>query len=348
VAVNLTGVPHDRVGRGQAVVRPGQWHRARVVDASLSVLESLDHPVERRGAYAAYIGSGEFAVRLRLLGAASVPAGGTGLVRLWLPVGLPLLPGDRFVLREAGRSETVGGGEVLDVEPVRPASRATPSRSVPRVIAERGWVDAAALERLTGVAMAPTLGRWVVDPDQLDAARTGVRALVVSAGGAGVDVAELDERQRAVLAAGLDGVVVRAGRALDASVAADTLPPDAESLLAALEAAPFSPPDVTGAMRGAARELQRRGLGVEAGPVWFAASAVASATEVVAALLDTQPDGVTVSEVREALGATRKHVVPLLEHLDASGVTRRRGDVRVAGPRLPAARPTRAPTGGSA
>ncbi|GIS98574.1 MAG: hypothetical protein CM1200mP26_02870 [Acidimicrobiales bacterium] len=28
-----------------------------------------------------------------------------------------ITPGDRFVLRESGRSETVGGGEVLDVDP---------------------------------------------------------------------------------------------------------------------------------------------------------------------------------------------------------------------------------------
>ncbi|HZQ59322.1 MAG TPA: selenocysteine-specific translation elongation factor [Acidimicrobiales bacterium] len=337
LAVNLTGVAHDRVGRGQAVVRPGQWHRARVVDASLSVLASLDHAVERRGAYAAYVGSGEFPVRLRVLGEPSVAPGATGLVRMWLPVGLPLLPGDRFVLREAGRSETVGGGEVLDVEPVRPASRAAPSRSVERVIAERGWVDAAHLERLTGVALAPTLGRWVVDKGELSAARAALRSAVANAGAPGVDVAALDDRQRAVLAAGLDGVVVRSGRAVDASLTSDGLPPAAATLLAGLEASPFSPPDVAPAERGAARELQRRGLAVEAGPVWFAASAVTSAAGVVARLLAAAPGGVTVSEVREALGSSRKHVVPLLEHFDASGVTRRRGDVRVGGPRLPAA-----------
>jgi len=44
---------------------------------------------------------------------------------------------------------------------------------------------------------------------------------------------------------------------------------------------------------------------------------------------------VTVAAVRDALQTTRKHVLPLLAQLDASGVTRRRGDVRIAGPRLP-------------
>jgi selenocysteine-specific elongation factor len=70
--------------------------------------------------------------------------------------------------------------------------------------------------------------------------------------------------------------------------------------------------------------------------VWFAPSAIDQAAARVAELLRGQPDGVTVAEVREALGTTRKWAVPLLNVLDAQGITRRRDDVRVAGPRLPA------------
>ena len=165
VAVNVTGAAHDDLVRGDALVRPGEWHITRRVDVSLHVLDSLDHAVSRRGAYQLYAGSGEHAVRLRILGPAEIPAGADGLGRLHLPVGLALLPGDRFVLRESGRSETVGGGEVLDVDPLLPAARARPSRSVERVVAERGWVDAAELVRLTGERRAATVGRrWVVDP----------------------------------------------------------------------------------------------------------------------------------------------------------------------------------------
>jgi len=39
-------------------------------------------------------------------------------------------------------------------------------------------------------------------------------------------------------------------------------------------------------------------------------------------------DGVSVSFVRQALGTTRKYAVPLMEHLDRIGVTRRVGDLR--------------------
>ena len=86
-----------------------------------------------------------------------------------------------------------------------------------------------------------------------------------------------------------------------------------------------------------ARALARRGLVVERDGCWFAAAAVDDAARVVAGLLAASPDGVTVSAVRDALGTTRKYLLPLLAHLDASGVTRRRGDVRIGGPRLPSA-----------
>ena len=41
-----------------------------------------------------------------------------------------------------------------------------------------------------------------------------------------------------------------------------------------------------------------------------------------------------VADLKEKLGVSRKYAVPLLEYLDRIGVTRRKGDVRVAGPRI--------------
>ena len=338
VAVNLTGLAHDRLVRGDALVRPGQWTLTRTVDCSLTVLASLDHDVSRRGAYEAYVGSGEHPVRLRVLGSDAVAPGATGLVRIHLPVALPLLPGDRFVLRESGRGETVGGGEVLDVAPVLRAAKAAPSRSVDRVIAERGWVDADELERLTGERRPPAVGRWVVDPGTLAATADRLRRDVADAGPLGLDVAGLGERERALLAT-LDDVVVDAGRARPAGAAEAVDSLAGHPFVAALEAAPYAPPspDEARVDRAELRELVRRGLVVERERVYFAPSAVAEAARVIAGLLAAKPEGVTVAEVRDALGTTRRFLLPLLAELDATGVTRRRGDLRVGGPRLPGA-----------
>jgi selenocysteine-specific elongation factor len=255
-------------------------------------------------------------------------------------VALPLLPGDRYILRESGRNETVGGGEILDVDPVLPAARAHPDRRVERVVAERGWIEPAQLERLTGVHVEPNVaGRWVVTPAAREEATAELAKLVAVAGPLGLDVAGLTEQQRALLGS-IDGLALDGGRARLASEAggADARLVD-HPYLAALTADPFTPPDPTslGVDRAELRELVRRGLVIERDGVWFAPAAVEQAAQVVAELLRETPDGVTVSTIRDALGTTRKYLLPLLAHLDASGVTRRRGDLRIAGPRLPKA-----------
>ena len=332
-AVNLVGVSHDGVARGDVLVRSGQWHHTMVVDASLTVLDRLDHPVSRRGAHVLYLGSGEHPVRMRILGPDALEPGTRGAVRLYLPVPLPLLPGDRFILRESGRAETVGGGEILDVDPVERASRARPDRSVDRVVNQRGWVDADELERLTGERRDPDVGRWVVDPTQLHTTLVDLRAALSEAGPLGLDLSTLDEHSRAAVEL-LDGVVVEAGRLAPI----DAVDPLADHpFVAALAASPFAPPAPDGVDRAELRELVRREMVVEVEGIFFAASALQAAAELAARLLAESPEGFTVSAFREAAGNTRRHAMPLLARLDGTGVTRRRDDVRIAGPRLPEA-----------
>jgi selenocysteine-specific elongation factor len=203
-------------------------------------------------------------------------------------------------------------------------------------VRERGWIEAAELQRLTGERRDPTVGRWVVDPQELETATARVREQVDGAGDLGFDVANLGERDRAVLdALAANGdVVVTGGRAVRAGTSD---PLATHPYVAALEADPFAPPAPVDARiaPNELRELVRRGLVVERDGVWFAPAAIEAAARTVAALLAAHPDGVTVAQVRQALGTSRKYAVPLLNHLDATGVTRRRGDVRIGGPRLP-------------
>jgi len=334
VALNLNGVAHHDVERGHVLVDRGQWHLTRTFDASLRVLDSLDHAVSRRGAHVVYLGSGEHPAALRVLGPDAINPGEQGFVRLRLPDVVPLLPGDRFVLRESGRGETIGGGEVLDVDPIVRASKAQPDRSVDRVVAERGWVDAAELQLLTGEIREPTVGRWVVEPAALEAGTTELATLIAESGAIGLDLASIDERQRAIVAT-LDDVSIDGGRAKPQGAAA--LGAD-HPFIAALDAAPFAPPTPADVEvdRSEVRELVRQGLVVEQDGLFFSASAVEQAALTIARMLATKPEGVTVAEVREAFDTSRKYAMPLLARLDGTGVTRRRNDVRIAGPRLPA------------
>ncbi|MDQ1425346.1 MAG: selenocysteine-specific elongation factor [Acidimicrobiaceae bacterium] len=330
-ALNLRGIEVGDVARGDAVVWPGTYRPCTVADATLNVLDSLDHDVSRRGAHVAYIGSGEHPVRARLIGTRAIEPGDTGTVRLHLPVALPLLPGDRYVLRESGRNETVGGGEILDVAPVRTAARARPDRSIDRVIAERGFVDADELELITGQRRAPTIGRWVADPAALAELLSALQMRVNAAGAVGLDTAGLDERDRAALVH-LTNVVVANGRARPAD-AADLLAE--HPFLAALRAGGCAPPEPIGVDRGELRALVQRGDVVERDGIYFHTEAIDAAARVAATLLQSRADGFTVAELRDALGITRKYALPIVNELDGRGVTRRRGDRRIAGPRLP-------------
>lgn len=330
LALNITGVSHREVRRGDVLVRAGQWVATTTFDASLRVLTSLGHAVTRRGAHLAYIGSRELAVRLQVLaGGRELPAGATGFVRLHLDSPVPLLPGDRYVLREVGRAETVGGGEILDVAPVLAARDARPTKCVERVVAERGWVDVDELERLTGARVAATVDRLVVSAEAHEAAVARLRSLAEVGSG----VADLDDLERALLPS--LGLAVVDGRVRR---------PDAPESTAVqrhpyqdvLDASPFAPPapEDCGYDRRDLRALVRNGQIVERNGVYFSTGAVEAAARAVADLLVAEPGGFSASAFREALGTSRKYAIPLLEQLDALGVTRRRGDLRVGGPRL--------------
>ena len=75
------------------------------------------HEIDRAGAWHLHVGSAEVLCDVHpLLGEPIAPAT-EGWLRLELDAPLPLVSGDRLVLREAGRRATVGGGEVVDPDP---------------------------------------------------------------------------------------------------------------------------------------------------------------------------------------------------------------------------------------
>ena len=80
-ALNLVGVSHSEIRRGDVLIRPSQWHLTNVADASLQILDRLNHSVSRRGAHVIYIGSGEYPVQMRILGPEVLEPGQEGAVR---------------------------------------------------------------------------------------------------------------------------------------------------------------------------------------------------------------------------------------------------------------------------
>ena len=330
VALNLAGVEHGQLARGDVVIQEGQWFCSPRVDASLSVLKSLKHVVSRRGAFTVHIGSDEIPARVRVLGPESIAPGEQGLIRIHLSRPIPLLPGDRYVLRESGRSETVGGGEILDINPKLPASRAIPTRDIQRVINERGWVTSADLRLLTGINVEPMFNNWIVTPQELDKTIAHIKSVMATKDPNGVDLASFTEQHRAVIST-LTTLSITDGRVRVAGVHDALLEhPIIERL--AREACASNPP--TDISPPELRRLAKAGLLFEREGEWFHITALETAQQTAQRLLAVSAEGFTMSQFREALGVTRKHAVPLASELDARGMTRRRGDLRIAGPKL--------------
>jgi selenocysteine-specific elongation factor len=79
------------------------------------------------------------------------------------------------------------------------------------------------------------------------------------------------------------------------------------------------------------RWVLREGVAVDVDGIVFASGALEEARRRVRAAL-AERGAVSVADVRDLLGSTRKYVLPILNRLDAEGVTRRRGDERIPGP----------------
>lgn len=109
-------------------------------------------------------------------------------------------------------------------------------------------------------------------------------------------------------------------------------PPSAEGveeLYARLAATPLTPPPIGAADERALAQLIAAGRAVRAGrDLAFTADALASAQAAVVDLAG-ETGSVTLAQLRDRLGVSRKFAQGLLEALDARGVTRRVGDERI-------------------
>jgi selenocysteine-specific elongation factor len=126
VAVNLTGVSKDELRRGDVITVPGWLEPTQLVDVRLDYLGDAPRALRHNQEVEFYSGAAEVMARARLLGARSLAPGQSGWVQLRLAERVPLLKGDRFIVRQPSPSVTVGGGVVVDPLPRRRHRRFRP------------------------------------------------------------------------------------------------------------------------------------------------------------------------------------------------------------------------------
>jgi selenocysteine-specific elongation factor len=368
-ALNLVGADARALGRGHVLGAVDTWRTTDKLLASISFLAHLDHVPQERGAYKFHAGSVEIDATLRFLQephAAGEP--GLAAIRLAKPAVLDF--SDRFILRDSGRRQTVGGGAVLEAHPAQFRGDAAVAAARNRMfvanrgdyllllLEEAGFLPRHELFVRTGIAPDEAanlpillLPNYAVSPAAFE--RIGAQALShvrayqashpLDAGlplttlrsAMRMDSRFVDELvgeldRRKVASA--DGTVIRT-RDFKPMV----LAPERDRLLQELSDAGASPPTI--AQLGAAyggdlvRALIRSGDLVQVSPDFaYPAGWVERVKDALRKLI-AESGPFTVAQFRDLVGTTRKYAVPFLEYLDRTGFTTRKTDLRSLGPK---------------
>lgn len=347
LALNLRGVDADAISRGDVLTEAeSTWWQPEVIDVRWRTGPKLDSVPRKLNLH---------------VGTASVPVHVRGLdaehARLTLQGrAFPLRLADRLALRGPGL-DALAGVEVVDMDPPLLNRRGAPARRA-QALRDQNPFDASAYVARKEAVMKETLGAAGFDVANKPASLVEFRSWWVNAQAIARWTAQLrtlfdthltdhhlsdglplatalsalalpDDSLVSIAVAGArlkrDGAIIR-----DPHAAPRDLGP-AEKSVAIVEAQlakePFVAPDAgtldelgLGPIELAAAE--RAGRLLRVGPIVLLPSAPQQAAEI----LGQQPGEFTLSQARQALGTTRRVAVPLLEYMDARGLTRRTSD----------------------
>ncbi len=156
-ALNLAGLDKDKVLRGAWIVDGALDAPTARFDAVLHLLPAEARNLRDQAQVHVHLGATHALGRVAVLDAKAVEPGGTVLAQVVLDRPIGALAGDRFIIRDASATRTIGGGRVLD--PFAPArNRRKPERL--------DWLRAR--REGPGVALARAAGRATgVDLDRI-------------------------------------------------------------------------------------------------------------------------------------------------------------------------------------
>jgi selenocysteine-specific elongation factor len=395
-AINLAGVHHEEVVRGQELASVGYLAAAKVVTVRLNCSAQMSRPIRHRLPVRFHVGTQEVMGTVSLLENDNLDPGKWALAQLFLDEPTTTTRGQPFVLREASASETIGGGQVL--QPVARKIRRRHFELLERV--EKLWTgdvreqasSVAWFAAYEGVGINDIVRGTVLGveagPEEAVALVAKLREeklLQEIALGANKRlllhaemVSELEgkvleildrlhaenplmtthDRQKVqsqldyvnvegLVHAVVDGLLQqrkligdlrRIGRADFKPKLSANLRKLKDKMIAAYRTAGFQPPEVGSFVNqagGNAANLKdlfdvcvaEGWLAKVSEEVYLHTEADAEMKRLLAERLAVG-SGLTVAEIRDILGTTRKYAVPLCEYLDRTGFTRREGDLR--------------------
>jgi selenocysteine-specific elongation factor len=394
-AINLAGVHHGEIHRGQELAAPGYLEATRVLSVEMIGADLAPRPVRHRGRYHVHLGTADVSATLALLEGNELPPGGRQLAQIFLAEPVVAVYGQPFVLREESPPATLGGGRVLQPQARRlrrrdhlAISRLSRLRSddpIERLAAVlsflglRPWTErglcalsgiavdriSPALDELTAsgslvdVPIGPrrsarilaefvgdledrvlrALGRLHAARPRLSATpRTHLAAELPDLGSdaliAGIvdrlkEQGKVSAEARTVAIKGYEPRLSQGERKLKTDLAeavrnGGMSPPDASDLAANAGSRSAVVPDLLALLR----DEQKL---VEISPSLYLDFDVEA--ELRRKVTDRLANGstMTMADLRDLLGTTRKYAVPIGEYLDRIGLTKREGDLRRLG-----------------
>ena len=118
-AVNLSGLEKEALPRGSVVAVHDSLDTTYMLDAKMKLLPSAPRVVKNLTRVHVYLGTGRAVGRIGLLDRDELKPGDEAPVQLRLEKQLVAQSGDRYIIRSFSPMTTIGGGLVLDANPIK-------------------------------------------------------------------------------------------------------------------------------------------------------------------------------------------------------------------------------------
>lgn len=179
VAVNLAGIAHHDIARGDVLAPPGALQPTERIDVQVRLVPDAPRPLEQNTALELFVGAAEVPCRVTLLDQAELAPGETGWLQLRLARPIAVARGDRYIIRQPSPGRTIGGGRVVDAHP--PRHRRFRAEVITMLEALARGTPADLLRRPLGDGQPHPWARLLKEPGlNADAAREGLAELVAA------------------------------------------------------------------------------------------------------------------------------------------------------------------------
>ncbi len=118
-AVNLVNVKKDEIKRGDVLAAKGSLEQTRMLDVKIRMFDDAPRTLVNGSRLHLYYGSAEALCKAVLLDADALESGASGYAQLRMEEEVAVRKGDRFIIRFYSPVETIGGGVILDANPVK-------------------------------------------------------------------------------------------------------------------------------------------------------------------------------------------------------------------------------------